>query len=358
MSTRRTLRTLALLTLTLTACRPATIGVRPVEYRLKGYVGGPLNHGFVRDGRDEFTDVFCATLDHVKASGESWNACADYLEPSHPASPTTPAAIAAGTKVLLVAGIFSECLAPEGVTIFKDAARHLMNPAFHNGITVEHVPVPALGSSAANADAIRAFIQAHPGPYIAVGYSKGAGDLMEAIDRHADVRSQIRALVTIAGSVGGSRLPDQFSGGLLAMIKTISSSLGLPGCNASDGGGVTSLTRPDRQAFLQHYNISAVPAFSVVAVADDQRISRVLKPTWTLLQAFSQDEDSQVIADDAVVPGGTFLGVARADHWAVALPFAEMTDPAKRRRALELVDKNTYPRTALLEAVLHFIATH
>jgi hypothetical protein len=62
-----------------------------------------------------------------------------------------------------------------------------------------------------------------------------------------------------------------------------------------------------------------------------------------------------VIADDAVVPGGTFLGIARADHWAIALPFDEIADPVKRRRALRWVDKNVYPRTALLEAIVRFV---
>ncbi len=348
--------TLLVAGLALTCCTP-TINVRPVEYRLKGYVGGPLSHGFVRDGRTRYADLFCATLDHVKSTGEQWNACGDYLEMDQAQSPTTLGPIPAGTRLLLVAGIFSQCLEREGVTMFKDAARHLTDPRFHTGITVDNVSVPAFGSSAANAEVIRTFIAAHPGPYIAVGYSKGAGDLMEAIDRYEDVRRQVSALVTVAGSVGGSRLPDQFSGGLLDWIKSVAGSLGLAGCSASDAGGLVSLSRPDRQAFLQRYRVDSVPAFSLAAVADSNSISRVLKSSWTLLQAFSQDEDSQVITDDAVVPGGTFLGIARADHWAVALPFAEMTDPATRRQALQWVDKNQFPRTAMLEAIIRLIVS-
>ena len=91
------------------------------------------------------------------------------------------------------------------------------------------------------------------------------------------------------------------------------------------------------------------------AGANDRTISQVLEVPWGALHVYSLDEDSQMIADDAIVPGGRFLAVARAGHWAVALPFDETTDPEERRRALKAVDRNTYPRAALLEAILRMV---
>lgn len=349
----RSLVIVAALATTVAACD--RIRVRPVTYRLKGLVAAPVDHGSVRDGRIRFAEIFCATLRHINDVGGQWGGCENYIEIDHPVTPATLGNITATVRLLLVAGVFSECLEPDGVTMFKDAARHLTNPQYHDGITVHHLPVPALGTSDSNARVIRDYVVAHPGPFIAIGYSKGAGDVMQAISAYAEVQQQIAALVTVAGSVGGSRLPDQMSGGFIKWIQGVMGDLGLPACRVADAGGITSLSRPDRFAFLQQYPQDRVPAFSIAAVASGDTISKILHSSWKQLQAFSLDEDSQVIADDAVVPGGTFLGIARADHWAIALPFDEMTDPVKRRRALRWVDKNVYPRTALLEAIVRFV---
>ena len=149
-------------------------------------------------------------------------------------------------------------------------------------------------------------------------------------------------------------------------VQSVLGDMGLRNCQVADHGGLTSLMRPDRQHFLMtKYRVGAVPAFSVVAVAqdddkstpntDERTISKILRGPWKSLRAYSLDEDSQVIADEGVVPGGGFLAIARADHWDVALPFQETTNPDDRRRALRAVDRNTYPRTALLEAILRIV---
>ena len=54
---------------------------------------------------------------------------------------------------------------------------------------------------------------------------------------------------------------------------------------------------------------------------------------------------------DQIIPGSTLLGFLNADHWAIAVP-VNRSHPVISRR---LVDKNDYPREALLEAVLRFI---
>ncbi len=54
--------------------------------------------------------------------------------------------------------------------------------------------------------------------------------------------------------------------------------------------------------------------------------------------------------EDAIVPGATFLGAARADHLAIALPFEDLADGEIR----SFMDHNHYPRSALLEALVRF----
>ncbi len=80
-------------------------------------------------------------------------------------------------------------------------------------------------------------------------------------------------------------------------------------------------------------------------------MSTALENGWKQLSAYSIDQDSQIIRDDAMVPGGIFLGTALGDHWAVALPFSDAHDPLFDR----LVDHNVFPRTVLLEALVRFV---
>ena len=58
-----------------------------------------------------------------------------------------------------------------------------------------------------------------------------------------------------------------------------------------------------------------------------------------------------MVAEEAIIPGARFLGVARGDHWALALPFSEHPNPDVVKR----VDKNRFPRAALLEAIVRFV---
>jgi hypothetical protein len=78
--------------------------------------------------------------------------------------------------------------------------------------------------------------------------------------------------------------------------------------------------------------------------------SQLLAQTWQIMAAYSDKEDGQLAIDDATVPGSKRLGAARADHFAVAVPF-ETSDESIKAGA----DKNHNPRTALLEAMVRFV---
>ena len=61
--------------------------------------------------------------------------------------------------------------------------------------------------------------------------------------------------------------------------------------------------------------------------------------------------DTQVIAFDQIVPGSTLLALVNADHWAIAVAVA-------RSHPLiggTVINRNDYPREALLEALLRYL---
>ena len=61
--------------------------------------------------------------------------------------------------------------------------------------------------------------------------------------------------------------------------------------------------------------------------------------------------DGQLVFYDQVVTGGVLLGYINADHWAVAVPIARTHETIGSM----FVDMNSYPREALLEAILRFV---
>jgi hypothetical protein len=113
--------------------------------------------------------------------------------------------IATDWRVLIVGGIFSQCFEEKRLFAFDQARAHLE--------TVDHVstvllPVGSADTPQHNAEIIAGYLARNPGKYIAVGHSKGAVDLMVAIHDHGVARTSIRALVSVAGAIGGSRLID------------------------------------------------------------------------------------------------------------------------------------------------------
>jgi hypothetical protein len=73
--------------------------------------------------------------------------------------------------------------------------------------------------------------------------------------------------------------------------------------------------------------------------------------SWTIMNSFSPRNDAQLAENDAIVPGSRNLGAARSDHFALALPLENMQGGMLKMA----LDKNAYPRTALLESILRFV---
>jgi hypothetical protein len=327
----------------------AACGVVPkVNYRLPGIVTGPLG-SVATDSAVAFGTTFCATLTHLDPLHADWGACQQYLEARVAEQPPAEDEISQDWRVLIVGGLFSHCFEARKVYAFEQAMAHLWS--------THHIPavlltVGSVDTPGHNAVQIADYLQANPGKYIAVGHSKGAVDLMAALQNHQVARTNIRALVSVAGAISGSRLVDYGAAETIAGFHQAVKDSGLGDCRIEDLGGIDSMRRADRNAFLRHWAPpESLQSYSIVGVADADHVSKPLRTMWTLESNYTLDQDSQMAAEEAILPGARFLGAAVADHWALALPFSEHADPKIRAR----VDHNRFPRVALLEAIVRFV---
>lgn len=312
----------------------------------------PLPALHAQDASQSFAKMFCAVLKAEPMTGAQGGTCSKYLRsPVMPDGQPLPVEIKA-YRLLLVGGYGSQCITGETAT-FSDSVKHLETV---HGATVDVVNVSAFGSSEYNGKTIFDFVTANftkdtvspPRPYIAVGYSKGAPDLLQAFADHPELTQKIAALITLAGVVEGSRLAGSSD---KVIDQLFISQLHLTNCDDGDSGGLASLEPAIRQAFLQKHPDLFVPTYSVVASSTERGTSRILLPTWCTLCKFGKTEDSQMIDAEAVVPKAQYLGMVRGDHWAIAIPFE--LDPSKK----DLIDHNHFPRFELFESMFRYVAS-
>ena len=213
--------------------------------------------------------------------------------------------------------------------------------------------VDGLSSSANNARQIRDAImamQAEAGAprLVLIGYSKGAPDILEAVVAYPEIRPHVAAVVSIAGTIGGSALAndaEQYQADLLRHF---------PGatCTSGDAGAVNSLRPATRQEWLAKNPLPReLRYYSLVTFPRPDRISAILKSSYDKLSRVDARNDSQMIFYDQVIPGSTLVGYLNADHWALAVPIARTHSTVSSL----FVTQNAYPREALLEALLRFV---
>ena len=274
-----------------------------------------------------------------------WGACDQFLETA-PQARVDLTPIATKYRVLIVPGFFSAC-ASSIAPAFGDGLDHMRT---QHGMTVE-VWVPPNDSSEANGAAIAQYLRDHmvtdQRKYIVLGYSKGAPDVETALALHPEAKDAVAAFIAVAGAVGGSLIADVLPAQEEGWIERFK----MGQCEGDVATAFKSLKKTVRQEFLAAHPNPVVPSYSLPTVSDRAHTSKALLQAWQLMSLLSQRQDSQLAYEDAILPGSTVLGVARADHLAVALPFEKATDASIR----SLADQGYYPRAALLEALVRFV---
>jgi len=295
-----------------------------------------------------FVSTFCSVLQTEKPDGADWGACTNYVQPSAAAAADAPVsqklqAISTNYRVLVVPGVLSSCQA--NTQAFQEGQAHLKEK---HGMTVEFLQLPN-DTSTVNGQKVATYLRNQMSgkdsrKYVVVSYSKGAPDVQEGLAGDPQARSAVAALVTVAGAVGGSPIADTMP----SIVERYTSSLKLGRCEGDVAQAFKSLRQDVRKRFNDDHPDPLVPSFSLTAISDATNTSKMLLQAWQLLTQYDPRTDSQLLAADAIVPGGNLLGVLRADHLAAALNY----ETASNAEVRNFADRNHYPRTAVFEAAV------
>lgn len=301
------------------------------------------------DGRGRFREILCAVMQERDVPGSCSEALV-YTEDEPPARgmPIDLSPSRAALTVLYVPGLWADCLGAGALTVAQNR-----DYLARFGYDFAPLGVSGVASSRWNARRIRDALRRMPElggtrRAVIVAYSKGVVDTLEALVAYPELRHRVTAVVSLAGAVGGSPLADP------PLIELLHLSSLLPGnrCEGGDYGGLRSLRRGTRNAWLARHPLpQSVRYYSIVAAPEPGRVSSGLRLAYELLSGIEARNDGNLLVSDQTVPGGTLLAYVNADHFAVAIdlgrsPYAVVRDAA---------DRSDFPRAALLEAALRFV---
>ena len=294
-----------------------------------------------------FSDMFCSVLKQNNPDTGEWGSCAQWIEA--PGKETVNLGPIPGPdkyRVVIVPGFFSSCF-PEAPAYVEGL--EYMKSKYGYQVDVFGVPND---SSEDNAAKIATYLKAESAKdtrnFIVLGYSKGAPDLQVMLANFPELRPRIAAFLSVAGASGGSRMADAAPAIAEKYMNQFQIS---KSCQGDVAMGFRSLQRRVRMDFLARNPNPFVPTYSLPAVANKENMSKALANAAPIIAAFDRDQDGQLTRGDAVVPGSKLLGAARSDHFALALPF----EKAKGSQFGAMMDKNHYPRAALLEAMVRMV---
>jgi hypothetical protein len=295
-----------------------------------------------------------------------------------PAAPTPPparlrsldqafSARCSATTVLLVPGLFGDCVGSQSVPFGDGLVRTREREAVESYAAyadlglhgLRMVPLPGRGAVAANGALLAEVLQAEaarPGVrhLVLVGYSKGLPDALQALallQAAGRLPAAVQALVSVAGVVQGTPLAEQFG----SLYAALSPHWQPEGCSPSDGSELADLTREARLRWLAAHPLPPrVQRYSLLAWAEPWEMALPLRLTHALLRRHGVRNDGQLLAEDAILPGSTLLATARSDHWDIALP----RDRHPSALARGIGSGRHYPREALLRATLRWVVAH
>jgi pimeloyl-ACP methyl ester carboxylesterase len=331
------MRTLILfLTLFLTA---ACARPRPIGYTIEPGVSASFPPS-ERATSEQYAEMFCRVLE--KEFTADWDTCNEYVSMKGLPVPQPWEDIPPGWTLLRIGGFGAQCVATTAEA-FEDAGKHLHRV---HGLADYHIPVGAFETSEQNARVIRDFImKLGSGRFIVVAHSKGAADMLTALTLYPGDLENVKAFITVAGAIGGSHLVDRLD----KLNRRLTHVLDLKDCSLPPSpNAVDSMRRTNRQKFLADHERIKTPSFSISAVSTRKTTSKILQPLWDKVAPYASEQDSHIVEREAIVPGGEFLGRALGDHWAVAFPF----DPNPKVKKSKWIDKNKFPREALIEAAV------
>ncbi|UCB54203.1 MAG: hypothetical protein JSW45_09625 [Thiotrichales bacterium] len=331
----------------------ATTPLEPYTEDTPPFVLVPVSQAGVIDKRGRFREIYCSILETRGQTLPDYRPCDEALtrvgiEPKAKGEDVKLGQSKRGLVAVIVPGIGWDCFAN-----WLDLQQSTLDHVKQFGYDEIIMKVGGLSSSSSNAaqirDAIMAmeFADAEPN-IVLIGYSKGAPDILEAVVSYPEIRQHIAAVVSAAGTIGGSPLANDATQSQLGLLKNWPDAE----CVDGDGGAVESLRPAIRKAWLAANPLPPeIPYYSLVTYPQPERISSVLESSYNKLSRIDARNDSQVLFYDQIIPGSTLLGFVNADHWALAVPIARTHSTIGSL----FVDQNSYPREALLEAVLRFI---
>jgi hypothetical protein len=322
----------------------------------------PLTAVGVVDGRNHFSLNFAkelAALEHVGASDvERW------IHWSRtPASTSQSTSSLHGVSVLVVSGIFGDCVSDQSLP-FSDGVARTTATNLTEGYAylatsglrrVRAINVRGRASSMTNGEVIAETIyQEAKDPSVSriilVGYSKGAPDTLHALEllRSIGLPQLPISFVSLSGVVMGTPIADTHE----ELYNKLATNFNELECTASDGQEITSLTRRERIRWLTNHPPSPeFNLYSVVAHTSSNNISPGLRPFYRRLAKLDLRNDGQVLASDAVLPGSTLLAEVNSDHWTYVLPLRGHPSWLVSTAAAEL----HYPRAEFFRALIHTI---
>ncbi|MET0091883.1 MAG: hypothetical protein ABW068_18045 [Candidatus Thiodiazotropha sp.] len=165
---------------------------------------------------------------------------------------------------------------------------------------------------------------------------------------YPEIQSRILAVASLAGAVGGSPLAYRATADQLELMQYF------PGaaCESSGDEALIDLYPDTRKKWLSSHPLpQRIPFYSLITFPQPERISWILKNSYNKLAQVDPRNDSQLIFYDQFIPGSKLVAYLNADHLAIALPI----DEKHRLISTLFVNKNTFPRDALYEALMRYI---
>lgn len=303
----------------------------------------------VADRRASFRTAFCSGQDtELALTEEDCNSTLRRFRDEGPSVKTAvkslPEERRSAYRIAVALGIGWDC-----VRDFIDEEKLPTTALRELGYDAELMEVEGLSSSERNADIVAATLlgdSSDQRPIILIGYSKGANDMMVALEKYPELANRTAAFISVAGAVGGSPVAENDSGITTQLFHF--SPYG--DCDDGDGLAMESLRPVLRHAWLRDHLPLPVPSYSLITAPEPSRVSRALRSSYKVLGVVHPINDGALLHWDQLLPGSSLLGYVNADHWAVTVPITLDNTPIP-----EFIVSNDFPRIRLWHTIVSFV---